>query len=208
MIYIFHGADSFSMKEAVTELREALGPVDVRDANTTVASRQELSPSQLVQVCHAVPFLAERRLVIVEGLLDSLGGDAPGARAQRRAPTGRRGRAADVGPWRGLGEALADLPPTTDLVFQDGPLRRNNPLLRDLAPIAQVREFPALRGVYLQRWILRRGASRGATLTPGAAPPAGRDGGWRPLGPEQRGGKAQPLLPGACRPGAGTCESS
>ena len=169
MIYIFHGADSFSMKEAVAELREALGPVDVRDANTTVVSGQEFSSPQLVQVCHAVPFLAERRLVIVEGLLDRVGGDGPGARTGRRAPAGRRGQAPDAGAWRGLREALADLPPTTDLVFQDGSLRRNNPLLRDLTPIARVREFPALRGVHLQRWVLQRGASRGATLTPGAA---------------------------------------
>ena len=170
MIYVFHGADSFSMKEAVAVLREAVGPADLRDANTTVVSAQELSPPRLVQLCHAVPFLAERRLVIVEGLLDSAGGgDAPGARGQRRAPAGRRRRGADAGPWRGLREALADLPPTTDLVFQDGPLRRNNPLLRDLAPVAQVREFPVLRGVHLQRWILQRGAALGATLTPGAA---------------------------------------
>ena len=169
MIYVFHGADSFSMKEAVAGLREAVGPVDVRDANTNVVSGQELSPPQLVQLCHAVPFLADRRLVIVEGLLDSVGGDAPGARGARRAPAGRRRRTADAGPWRGLGESLSDLPPTTDLVFQDGPLRRNNPLLRDLAPIAQVREFPVPRGVHLQRWVLQRGASRDATLTPGAA---------------------------------------
>ena len=169
MIYVFHGADSFSMKEAVSGLREAVGPVDVRDANTTVVSGQDLSLPQLTQLCHAVPFLAERRLIVVEGLLDSVGGDGPGARASRRAPAARRRRTADPGPWRGLREAVSDLPPTTDLVFQDGPLRRNNPLLRDLPPIAQVREFPALRGVHLQRWILQRGASLGATLTPGAA---------------------------------------
>ena len=157
-----------------------------------------------MQLCHAVPFLAERRLVIVEGLLDSAGGgDAPGARGQRRAPATRRRRGADAGPWRGLREALADLPPTTDLVFQDGPLRRNNPLLRDLAPVAQVREFPVLRGVHLQRWVLsaRRGARRNADAGRGHAPR--RVGGRRPLGPQQRGGEAQPLLPGPCGPGAG-----
>lgn len=169
MIYVFHGADSFSMKEAVAALREAVGPVDVRDANTTVVSAQELSPPQLVQLCHAVPFLADRRLVLVQGLLDSVGGDAPGARGPRRSAAARRRRAPDAGPWRALGDTLAGLPPTTDLVFQDGPLRRNNPLLRDLAPIAQVREFPVLRGVHLQRWVLQRGAAHDATLTPGAA---------------------------------------
>ena len=169
MIYVFYGADSFSMREAVDALREAVGPVDVRDANTTVVSAQDLSPPQLVQLCHAVPFLADRRLVIVEGLLDSVGGDGPGARGPRRAPAARRRRTADAGQWRGLGDTLSGLPPTTDLVFQDGALRRNNPLLRDLAAVAQVREFPALRGVHLQRWILQRGASRDATMTPGAA---------------------------------------
>lgn len=169
MIHVFHGADSFSMKEAIDALREALGPLDVRDANTTLLSGQEASLPHLVQVCHAVPFLAERRLVIVVGLLERVGGDGPGARSGRRGQAGRRGQSPDAGAWRGLREALSDLPPTTDLVFQDGPLRRNNPLLRDLAPIAQVREFPALRGVHLQRWVLQRGSSRDATLTPGAA---------------------------------------
>ena len=172
MIHVLFGGDSYSIKEALGELRSALGPQDIWDANTTVLQAHEATPSLLVGLCATVPFLAERRLVIVEGLLASVEGQGRRARAEgagRRAEaseqengaTGRR-------QWRGLAEAFKDLPPTTDLVFLEGPLRRNNALFRELVPLAQVREFPPLRGADLRSWILRRVALRGTAISPRA----------------------------------------
>jgi DNA polymerase-3 subunit delta len=60
------------------------------------------------------------------------------------------------------------MPPTNDVVFVEGPLRRDNRLLQGLAKIAQVREFPAPTGPALERWISQRVEQAGAVITQAA----------------------------------------
>jgi DNA polymerase-3 subunit delta len=165
VIFLFYGADDYSIREAVRALQEAVGGPEVRDANTTRLAGGEATPGHLVGLCAAVPFLADRRLIIVEGLLASLEGARFAGGAAEAQETGSRGAA---GRWRGLAATLQGMAPTTDLLFLDGPLRRNNPLFRDLAPVAQVREFTPLSGAELGRWILGRAAQRGVSISPGA----------------------------------------
>ena len=169
MIYVYHGADTYSIKEALAELRAGVGSADLQDVNTTDLTASEVTLPLLMNACSTVPFLAERRLIIVDGLLSSLERRQP-ARRGRRATEGS-GPQDDAGPpnqWRSLGESLAGLPPTTDLVFTEGPLRRDNPLLRDLAPIAQVRDFPPPTGADLERWITQRVRLHGGVIAPDA----------------------------------------
>jgi len=60
---------------------------------------------------------------------------------------------------------LAQVPETTVVVFVDGPLRRDNPLMRQVASHAEVRAFPLLRGQDLTAWIRQRVTSVGATIS-------------------------------------------
>ena len=69
MIYVLHGEDDFSKKAFLNALREEIGQIDIRDANTTVLEGPDLKLQHLLQVANVVPFLAERRLVIAAGLL-------------------------------------------------------------------------------------------------------------------------------------------
>ncbi len=69
MMYLFVGKDTFSRKKAVETLKASVGDPESRDANTTVLASAGLTPGQLLAACQAMPFLAERRLVIVDGLL-------------------------------------------------------------------------------------------------------------------------------------------
>ena len=166
MIHLFYGADGYSIKEAVAGLQEAVGSSQVLDANTTRLAAGEATPGHLVGLCAAVPFLADRRLVIVEGLLSSVEGARSGGGATDARASGSRGAA---GRWRGLVAILQqEMAPTTDLVFLDGPLRRDNLLLRELAPVAQVREFTPLSGAELGRWVSSRAAHRGVSISAGA----------------------------------------
>ena len=160
MIYLLHGEDGFSKREFLEGLRQQIGAPELLEANTTTLAGAGLSLRQLQETCSVVPFLAEHRLVIVEGLLgqfDDVGADR------------RRGRSAAakeaLEKWQGLAEALAQIPPVTILVFVEGRLRAGNPLLRDVASVAQVREFTPLSGEALAGWIRRRVAGAGATIT-------------------------------------------
>ena len=158
MIYLLHGQDAYSLRGFLNTLREAVGMVDVRDANTTTLSAGEADPATLAAMCQAMPFLAERRLVIIEGLLASLAGEGRGGRG--------RGGGQRAVEW---GERIATLrdamPPTTDLIFVEGQLRPNHPLLRDLSAVAEVREFAPLNPNDLRGWVQARVMACGGSMT-------------------------------------------
>ena len=158
MIYLLHGQDTYTLRMFLDTLRAAVGMPDVRDANITTLMAAEVVPDALVNMCQAMPFLAERRLVIVEGLLGSLTGEGRGGRG--------RGGGQRMTEW---GERIATfgetLPPTTDLAFVDGPLRPNHPLLRDLGAVAEVREFLPLNANELRGWVQNRVMACGSSMT-------------------------------------------
>ena len=60
------------------------------------------------------------------------------------------------------------MPETTLLIFVEGPLGENNPLLRALRPVAQVERFQAPTGEALARWIKTEAQERGAGISPAA----------------------------------------
>ncbi len=158
MIYLLHGQDTYSLRGYLHSLREAVGMADVRDANTTTLSAGEADPATLAAMCQAMPFLAERRLVIIEGLLGSLAGEGRGGRG--------RGGGQRAVEW---GERIATfrdaMPPTTDLIFVEGQLRPNHPLLRDLSAVAEVREFAPLNPNDLRGWVQTRVMACGGSMT-------------------------------------------
>ncbi len=164
MIYVLHGEDDFSKKAFLNALREEIGQIDIRDANTTVLEGPDLKLQHLLQVANVVPFLAERRLVIAAGLL---------GRFEEVRPVRRRGAAGGrqndlLEEWKDLSQSLSDLPPTTLLVFLDGRLSRGNPLLSKLSDLAEVKEFRILTGDALSRWLARRVREMELNFTPSA----------------------------------------
>ncbi len=164
MIYILQGDDDFSKHEFLNGLRSSIGATDLLEANTTVMDGAGLNPGILGQACSVVPFLAERRLVIVEGLLAQFDELPRAGRREARQATVQ----AALEQWRKAAPAMAGMAPTTILVFLDGKLRRENPLLRALAEVAEVREFSPLAGDALERWARQRVEAGGATITPAA----------------------------------------
>lgn len=162
MIYVFHGDDDFSSSEALGTLLEASGPPELRESNVTQLSASEFSINRFGSAAMVVPFLAERRVVVVRGLL-------AGSEAQRPRRGPRQTNAArDAGPAAGLEPLLSELPPTTDAVFLEGKLPAGNALLatiRGLGPEkAEVREFAALRRDSLAGWVRERASQKGAAI--------------------------------------------
>lgn len=161
MIYVFYGEDDFSSTEALTPLLDAVGTPDLRDSNVSRLDANEFTIEKFGSAAMVVPFLADRRVVVVRGLLGA-------AEKQRTGRRGRRAKADNEGPAAGLAPMLTELPPTTDLVFLDGKIGVANPLLasiKELGPEQTViREFQLLRRDSLGRWVRDRTAAKGATI--------------------------------------------
>src|SRR3972149_5202144 len=133
MIYIFHGSDSFSRREAVEKLKRELDCDGTPAANTVVCDARETPPAEVIAACDTVPFFGGHRLVIVEG-------------AMRQGQAGGRGRrrkqeqaAADIHsakrPWWALADYAPRIPDQTVLVLVEGD-RVDEDLLKALRPLA------------------------------------------------------------------------
>ena len=158
---MLYGDDEFSVREELAALRERVTPEEMRDSNVTALLGAEASFDQVAQACYAVPFMANKRLVSLDGLLGRF-------ETRGRGRGGRGGRAA-LGEWEALDGLLPAVPPTTDLVFVDGTLTDRNPLFARVREHATLRGFRTPSGDGLRRWILDRAASQGMAIAPDAA---------------------------------------
>ena len=136
---------------------------ELRDVNITTLAAAATSFNQLTATCDTVPFLSEKRLVILEGLL-SLFERA----ASQTSGNDSASRKSKTDEWSGLPEYLSRIPPTTDLVLIDGRLSANNSMLTKLKPIGNVMHFPLPTGNDLQRWIAQRAEKLGVSMEPRA----------------------------------------
>lgn len=160
-VHLLHG-EGFLVPKRLAEIIVEAGASDVLEANRHRLIGSQAKPGELLSMCNALPFMDDYRLVIVEGLLGT-------AESQGRGR--RRGSSADsgvAGQWQALGEAIPQMPDSTVLVFTDGALSANNPLLRMLRPVAQVEELSAPSGEALSRWVKTTVEAKGASISPSA----------------------------------------
>ncbi len=164
MLYILLGQDDFSLRQSLEGIKRSLGDQTILAANTTTLDGQQLTLDQLRTVCETVPFLAERRLVIVRGLLE---------RFEPRGKSGRQKKITHVtdqqDEYKSLGAYMGKLPDSTILVLiGEGRIASNNPLFRELSDKAEVRSFPLLREAKLRQWIQKRVTDEGGSISPRA----------------------------------------
>jgi DNA polymerase-3 subunit delta len=162
MLYILYGQDSFSLNQAVDKIRADLGDRETVAANTTNLEGRRLTLGELSNKCHTAPFLCSHRLVIVEGLL----GRFDAKQGKSRSRKGKSGNG--LGEWEGFDSCIQQMPETTVLMLVDEGLKGNNPLLRQISSLAEVRAFPLLRGRDLKAWIRQRVKEEGGDIIPQA----------------------------------------
>lgn len=161
MIYLLHGTDTYSLQAYLNELRTAVGMPDVQDANITSLNSQDASPASILGLCQAMPFLADRRMVIVDGLVASLAGESRGSRGKVTAET--------LADWQDFFPSLPNnMPPTSDLVFMEGQLPANNPVLKTVKAVAEVKEFDSMKPNDLRGWVQKRVMERDGSITTNA----------------------------------------
>ncbi|CAG0931598.1 DNA polymerase III subunit delta [Thermoflexales bacterium] len=167
MFFILHGDNEFEISERVADFKQKIGDESMRDLNITLLDGRKTTLSEMQHAAEAIPFLADKRLVIVEGLLTRLASRKPKAGDDDAAPAGA---AKDF--LNGLIDYVPRLPETTRLVFVEfQPVNPKHPLIK-LADqqkgktVLDCRQPPAGE---LPRWISERAKKRGGSIEPGAA---------------------------------------
>jgi DNA polymerase-3 subunit delta len=147
----------------LASLKTRLGPPELIALNTTLLDGADVTLPELRNACDTIPFMSERRLVVVHGLLSRL-----------VAPRTSR-KESEQSNWQKshleeLASYLPQLPETTRLVFvEPGRLTSNHPILRQAAEdqFSYVRLFAAPQD--LVKWAHRRTIAKGGKLSPQAA---------------------------------------
>ena len=163
MLYLLLGQDDFSCRQALEEIKGGMGDPVILATNTTILDGQQLTLDQLRTVCETVPFLTERRLVIVNGLLERFEPKRKSGRQRKNnhAPSQRN-------EFKSFGTYITRVPDSATLVLVDGRIGSSNPLLRELSAKAQIKTFPQLKQAELRQWIGQRVRQEDGSISPEA----------------------------------------
>ncbi len=183
MIVLIHGPVELLRSEALDELARSCGDdPELVDLNTTRLEGRSTTPAELENACGTLPFLAERRLVIVEGLLARLAAPARGkgatavVRGQDAAPgEGEEGADEDGRPpevLKGHTKAILayfeQVPESTLLVLVEDDVAAGQAFrkLQDLSRDGRARIITCekLKRNDLPGWIRSRAQKRQVTL--------------------------------------------
>lgn len=155
---VLSGADVLAMQRRLQELRdEADGGSGMLSTNLTVLAARDAKAFDVIAAATAMPFLAPKRMVVVEDLLDRF---ETRWDARDLAP-GEEDRG--LKPWQPLVDAVkSGLPPTSILVLT-GKAGRRNALANALRPLPDVtfEEYPELKGAELAKFVRQEAAMHG-----------------------------------------------
>jgi DNA polymerase-3 subunit delta len=169
VFYIFHGEDEFSRSEELAQLRARLaaGDPSMAELNTTTMDGNRLTLSELRHACDTIPFMADRRLVIVHGLLERLAARGKGRGQQAsQGESSARNRAF----LEELAAYLPGLPPTTRLIFvEEKSLPASHPILKLTKTEGKegrgfVKHFQLPKDWELPDWIQKRTRAKGGDI--------------------------------------------
>lgn len=181
--HLFHGHDEFAMAEHVAALEAQLGDPSLASLNTTRLDGRTVRLPEVQAACGAMPFLADFRLVVVEGWLTRLLSKAEEGEADEAAEP-----AAPRETLNALAAYLEEQPDTARLVLVERrDLPEKNAVLKAAQgkPWALVKKFDLPKGEQLVQWILARAKTEGGAFTrEGALALAEAEGDPRALGNE------------------------
>ncbi len=161
MLHVLIGEDDYSISQALEEIKRSIGDPTALLTNSTIFDGRQVTIEELQAACATVPFLAEKRLVVVEGLLERF-------ESRNKSSRKKSARQPDQDDCKSVADCVSRIPDFTKLVLVDGRIGGNNPLLRELSAIAKVRSFPLLKENQLRQWVEQRIAGVGVTISPQA----------------------------------------
>ncbi len=148
MLYLLTGTDEFEITQRLAHLQAVL-PDDLRDMNSIRLDGRKLKLDELARACEAMPFLADRRIVIVDEALKH----------------SKAGKERDA-----LKDYLGRVPAACDLIFvEPGEIDKRNAVYTYLRKHAEVIECQPRQGAELLRWVQAYAQAQHASFAPNAA---------------------------------------
>ncbi len=150
--YILHGEDEFNINARVKDFREKMGD----NLNISEFDGAKASVAEVLAAACAMPFLSDRRLVLVSGMLSHLGRRGAGKGAKEQLAR--------------LVEQLPTLPESARLVFIESKTLSNNHAVIRLVkedPSGYMKAFNAPKNP--TGWIMRQAEGYEVTIEPRAA---------------------------------------
>jgi len=153
--YVLHGPDTFSLRAQVDAMRAQMGDPSLAELNIVTLDGKTATAADVLAAARAIPFLGDKRLVIVEGMFSG---------------AARKGKAAQD-ELDALEEGLQALPDWARVVFvEPEALPERHAILRlaKTAPGGVARQFDPPRNP--MRWIGQQARTEyGAEIEPRAA---------------------------------------
>lgn len=146
MFFLLHGDDTHSKTAFLEKQIAKLGDPQMVDLNTTRLEGNGLTVSDLKAACNAMPFLAPKRIVLVDNFLSS----KPSKEAVKQ-----------------LKEFVPNVPETTNLILlESNTFRETNAFVKLGADkkVAYVRHFRKPEGAALDKWIKTAVEERGGHI--------------------------------------------
>jgi DNA polymerase-3 subunit delta len=174
-VLVVYGDDRFSRDEAVQRIKAEQRAQAAGEHNLDDLRAEDLDLPRLFAICTSAPFLAERRVVVVRGLLSrTLGGrkaTVKGSKKKDKAPGDDENVQAQVK------SGLANVPESTLLVLVEDSF--NVERAEALFPTGEARllGFPRPEGTELLVWVRKRAKAKGLLLREDAAQALARLGG-------------------------------
>ena len=171
MLYVIYGSDPLARRESFGKLKAELDRDGSLATNSATFDARQTTPQEVMAVCDTVPFLGDRRLVVVEGLLQQ---GSRVKKGRKRAPS----RAAkpeaddsadDGGPWATLAGYVPRMPETTTLVLLDDEVPASNGLLMAIGPLGKVEHCTLPSEKALPSWVTQRAKKMGLKIDARAA---------------------------------------
>jgi DNA polymerase-3 subunit delta len=165
MLYMLWGDDEYSRGEALQEIKSQLGDSSLISVNTTLLEAGKMTLNELESCTQAAPFLTDKRLVIISGLLERYEVKTP---AYRGKPSISSATKKDES--QALIDCIQSLPKSTVLILTDNiEIKKNslkeNIIYKNLYNIAETRSFPLLKGPKLAQWIQTKVTQKGGRIS-------------------------------------------
>jgi DNA polymerase-3 subunit delta len=139
-------------------IKQSAGDPSLLATNTVTLDGSETTVNELRVACETVPFLADKRLVIMYGLMERFAPRQPLRTAVRKHES-------QLINYEVFGDIIKGIPPSTILVLIANELKESNPLFRMISGNAQVKAFPMLKAAQLREWITSRITEEGGSIS-------------------------------------------
>jgi DNA polymerase-3 subunit delta len=160
VIYLFYGDDDLAISEAIKNLKARLGDQSTADLNISTLDGRSFSSEEFETASKSTPFLAERRLIVVNNPLAFMNSDSNRTKFLTLL---------EAVPDHNAVVLVENAPLSSDRQKRRGEEHWFEEWGRAHGERVFMREFVLLQGAQMTTWIMERARKSGGQFNPGAA---------------------------------------